>query len=422
MTPRLLLSIPDPFRCLVAVAVCLGTIVLAPMISADGPVSSWLSGSAQADDDDDDDDDRPRRRPWPEFIVTVPSSADLTRIAARGFRIVTRERLALTGAETARLRPLRRLTLSQARRVALQAAPAAILDINTRYRTNAFQCTAQSCDAFTTIGWAPGPQTCAAELSIGVIDTGVDLRANALANARIESISTRSAGRTASSRIHGTQIAALLVGSRDSASPGLMPQAKLVHVDAFHRAGSADTADAYDLVRAIDRLVTRRVQVINMSFSGAHNAVLEKAVEAASASGVALVAAAGNNGPRAAPLFPAAFKSVIAVTAVDTKGNVYRQAASGDHIAFAAPGVRLWTQSGSGGRLRSGTSYAAPFVSAALALTRERASEPESSGEDLARMLSQRARDLGTPGRDRIFGWGLVQMPACDLRKASPPE
>lgn len=151
-----------------------------------------------------------------------------------------------------------------------------------------------------------------------------------------------------------------------------------------------------------------------MSFSGAHNAVLEKAVEAASANGIALVAAAGNNGPRAAPLFPAAFESVIAVTAVDKQGNVYRQAASGDHIAFAAPGVRLWTQSGSGGRPRSGTSYAAPFVSAALALTRELGSNPESSGKDLARILSQNARDLGMPGRDRTFGWGLVQLPACN--------
>lgn len=378
------------------------------------------------DDDGDDDDDRPRPRraavrpmprpsapprPLPEFVVSVPAGVNLDRIAALGFRVLARERLGLTGRETARLRPARRLSLAQARRLVTGAVPQAALDLNARYRLSDFPCTLQDCPAHAAVGWPSPKGSCTLAPRIGMIDSGVDLRAPALQGARIELLSTRGKSRPPSGSAHGTAVAALFAGAAGGPAPGLLPRAEIVAVDAFHRAGGEDSADAYDVVRALDRLAGRDVDIVNMSFAGPDNDVLEEAVAAMAGRGAMLVAAAGNAGPRAAPQFPAAYGGVVAVTAADAKGRSYRQATGGAHIAFAAPGVKLWTASGKSGRLRSGTSFAAPFASAALAVLRERA--PEASAAELVMALAKSARDLGAPGRDPVFGWGMVTMPAC---------
>lgn len=378
------------------------------------------------DDDDDDDRPRPRRvapppsprqarppapRPLPEFVVAVPTGADLERIAALGFRVIARERLALTGRETARLRPLRRLSLAQARRLIAGAVPQAALDLNTRYRPSDFPCAPDDCPAHAAVGWPPPAAGCRLAPRIGMVDTGIDLDAPALRSARIAPLSTRSKGRAAAGNAHGTAVAALLAGAADGPAPGLMPRAEIIAVDAFHRAGGEEIADAYDVARALDRLAGHDVDIVNLSLAGPENAVLEEAITAMAARGVVLVAAAGNAGPRAPPQFPAAYRDVIAVTAADAHGRAYRQATGGPHIAFAAPGVKLWTASGEAGRLRSGTSYAVPFVTAALATLRLGASEVPPA--DLVAGLARSARDLGEAGRDPVFGWGMVKMPAC---------
>lgn len=73
-------------------------------------------------------------------------------------------------------------------------------------------------------------------------------------------------------------------------------------------------ADAFSLIRGLEVLLAEKVSVINMSFSGPANAVFERMVIRAEVAGVAMVAAAGNGGPGAAPAYPAAWAQVIAVT------------------------------------------------------------------------------------------------------------
>ncbi len=82
-----------------------------------------------------------------------------------------------------------------------------------------------------------------------------------------------------------------------------------------------------------------------------------------------IVAAAGNGGPKAAPAYPAAYNDVIAVTAIDRAKRAYRRAGRGEHIDLAAPGVDVWTAASvPGARAKTGTSFATPFVTAAVAL------------------------------------------------------
>ena len=84
------------------------------------------------------------------------------------------------------------------------------------------------------------------------------------------------------------------------------------------------------------------------------------------------------------------------------------EANRGTYVDFAAPGVRLWTAGGKdGGRFRSGTSYAAPFVAAAIGM--KRAATPERPIADLLQELAARAEDLGDTGRDPLYGHGLLQ-------------
>ena len=126
--------------------------------------------------------------------------------------------------------------------------------------------------------------------------------------------------------------------------------------------------------------------------------------------GILLIAAAGNYGPQAAPAFPAAYDAVLAVTAVDRRGQVYRRANRGQYIDLAAPGVNVWTAASiRGARTKTGTSYAAPFVTAAAALLWSR--DPSLSSAQLRNLLRSNARDLGPEGQDAIFGASLITPP-----------
>jgi subtilisin family serine protease len=119
-----------------------------------------------------------------------------------------------------------------------------------------------------------------------------------------------------------------------------------------------------------------------------------------------LLAAAGNGGPVAEPMYPAAYDTVVAVTAVDVGGQVFRLANRGAYLDLSAPGVgMLHARAGGGYTASSGTSFAVPF--AATAAARLRHLQP---GQDVRQLLIRSAEDLGPPGRDEIYGYGLLRL------------
>jgi subtilisin family serine protease len=148
-------------------------------------------------------------------------------------------------------------------------------------------------------------------------------------------------------------------------------------------------------------LVELNVDVINLSLAGPPNDLLKEAIDRAADHGIPVVAAVGNDGPGAAAKYPAAYPSVVAVTATDENLAVYRSANRGDYVDFAAP-----TVSGKGAGLH-GTSFAAPVVSAAIAVIKR--SEPNLTPPEAEALLEKNAIDLGDPGRDGVYGWGLLQ-------------
>ena len=98
---------------------------------------------------------------------------------------------------------------------------------------------------------------------------------------------------------------------------------------------------------------------------------------------------------------------MLAVTAVDRSKRVYRRAVQGAYVDIAAPGVGIWTAASiRGGRPKTGTTFAAPYVAAAAALLKAR--EPHLKWQEVKERLYARASDIGEPGRDDVFGWGLL--------------
>ncbi len=346
--------------------------------------------------------------PPPEMVVFLPDGAVIDPALAAGYRLIAQAPNAALAGSVLRLGlPAGRDPLA-ARAELAELIPVAVADANHLYRPDEFLCRNGSCTAHEMVGWSGWPSAFAPR--IGMIDTGINTDHEALAGQRLTVHQTDLGERDAAGRQHGTAIAAMLLGRIDGRVPGLLPNAELIAVEAFHRDTGGEAADAFSLAAAMDLLLAEEVSVINLSFSGPENAVLARLIDRAAKAGVGLVAAAGNGGPGAAPAYPAAWEQVIAVTAVDWRENPYRQANRGDYLGLAAPGVNIWTAASvSGGRLRSGTSYAAPFVTAALAVERMRTpDEPLAAARD--RLISC-AQDLGDPGPDPVFGHGLVQAP-----------
>jgi subtilisin family serine protease len=182
----------------------------------------------------------------------------------------------------------------------------------------------------------------------------------------------------------------------------------VIAVDAFHTSGGDERSDVFTLTAGMDFLADRGVRVVNMSLAGPPNSVLETATQKLLARGPVIVAAVGNGGPKPEPAYPAAYPGVIGVTAIDRTGAVYRRAGQGDHVDLSAPGVEVWTAAPvKGARPKTGTSFAAPFVTAAVASLL--AKEPALGAEAIAARLAGSAEDLGDAGRDPVFGHGLVQ-------------
>lgn len=350
-----------------------------------------------------------------EIIVLNINSQDLQSLLSEGYTILE-QRIAPGGQRYYRLAVPDGLPLPEARD-AVRALPSGQdTDFNHYYRPERENstCVGETCAALQLVDW-PGSlhlneARCARSASIGMIDTGINENHPVFAGADLTVRRLTNDQLSASKASHGTAIAALLVGQPETRVPGLLPDVRLVAVDAFHRAGRDERADAFTLVAALYSLAEEDVAVINLSLAGPANAVVKAAIQDLSQQqNVAIIAAAGNNGPNADPVYPAAYEEVLAVTAIDRNKRVYRRANQGDYIDLAAPGVNVWTAASvKGAKWKTGTSFAVPFATAAVALLREKHAD-KTPGE-IFELLKSNARDLGEAGHDPVFGAGLLRV------------
>lgn len=350
-----------------------------------------------------------------EIIVLNISSTDLQSLLDEGYRVLE-QRSAAGGQTYYRLAVPDGLALPDARD-AVRALPSGQnTDFNHYYRPErgASACQGETCPAFELVGWPTTSsgtgRACPGVGAIGIIDTGINDRHPVFSGSDMTVLRLADETLPASKASHGTAVAALLVGQPETRVRGLLPNARLVAVDAFHRAGRDERADAFTLVEALYALSAEDVKVINLSLTGPQNSVVRAAIrDLSDGEGIVFAAAAGNGGPAADPVYPAAYDEVLAVTAVDRNKRVYRRANRGDYVDLAAPGVNVWTAASiKGAKWRTGTSFAVPFVSGAAAIVRAR--HPEKTPAEIRDILRAAASDLGDPGHDPVYGHGLLQV------------
>jgi hypothetical protein len=295
-------------------------------------------------------------------------------------------------------------------------------------------CDAARCYGPAMIGWHSDLTACARNVVVGIIDTGLDAKHPALKGLHL--IQHPEDALRRGDNWHGTGVAALLAGARESSTPGMIPDAQYVVVDAFFASGREVTSaeakpdehsrqtitDTDHLIWALETLLQQRAEVVNMSLVGPSDPAIHAEIRKMARSGVVFVAAAGNGGPAGAPAYPAAYPEVIAVTAVDRNRLGYAEANHGTYIDVAAPGVRVWTAlPGERQGFLSGTSFAAPFVTAIAAATynstpmkvaaRNQAHPFNPKGEVIGRMAVEKLGAGGPGTRDGVFGLGLARAP-----------
>jgi subtilisin family serine protease len=236
---------------------------------------------------------------------------------------------------------------------------------------------------------------------VGLIDAGVDASHTVFREAVIHSWGC---GGNIRASAHGTAVASLLAGHADGFH-GVLERAELYAADVYCNLPTGGAVDA--LAAAFAWLAQQRVAVINVSLVGPDNAALATLVRALVARGYLLVAAVGNDGPAAPPLYPASYPGVVGVTGVDAHRRVLIEAARGNQVLFAAPGADM-AAADLADKYSSvrGTSFAAPIVAGLLA---RELFVPDVTGSHAAiDALAHRAVDLGSSGRDLTYGYGLV--------------
>jgi subtilisin len=249
--------------------------------------------------------------------------------------------------------------------------------------------------------------TRAAGIRVAVIDTGIDPRHVDLVQNFAGGVSFVSGEDFTDGNGHGTHVAGTIGARQNGAGViGVAPNCRLYSVKVLSRTGSGSYSA---IISGILWCVRNGIDVINMSLGGsAHVQALQNACDYAFANNVVVVAAAGNSGPGADSVgYPGRYDSVICVSNVDATDTIAPSSSRGSQVDLAAPGTQiLSTLPGNRyGRL-TGTSMASPHVAGAAALTLS--SHRYTPAETIRKILLETADNLGTPGRDDLYGHGLV--------------
>ncbi|MDP8234435.1 MAG: S8 family serine peptidase [Candidatus Saelkia tenebricola] len=232
---------------------------------------------------------------------------------------------------------------------------------------------------------------------VAVVDTGVDvnhedLRDNATGDMDVH--------------FHGTHVAGTISGVDNTQGViGVAPKCRILGVQVLGSNGSGSTAA---IAQGIRRAVASGARVINLSLGGpGYCSVMHDAIKDAYNNNVVVVAAAGNSNMDAGNFCPAQLEEVICVAATDSSDGKASFSNWGDVVDVAAPGVGIWSSvPGNGYDQKAGTSMASPHVAGVAALILS--INPSLTVDDVKNIIYQSADDLGSPGKDRYFGYGRV--------------
>ncbi len=263
----------------------------------------------------------------------------------------------------------------------------------------------------------------ASSVLVGILDTGIDTSHPDLPDPAIY----RHAGYGSRDPVgHGTHVAGI-IGALTNNGVGIsgVSDCQLASWKVFPDDPADPYLDSTAFIRALGEVAGEGVKVVNMSLAGTERSQVEEGLFArATEQGVTFVAAMGNEFEEGNPVsYPAAYDNVIAVGAVDESRSRARFSNTGKHIDVSAPGANILStlpttksaqRSETNYAAWSGTSMAAPHVSAAAALLI--ASKPSRTPAQVAARLRKSAAavpEMGGSKWTEAHGHGLI-----DLRSA----
>lgn len=218
---------------------------------------------------------------------------------------------------------------------------------------------------------------------IGVVDSGIDYNHEMLKNKVVDGYNFSNDGNPSDDifdyNYHGTSVSSLICGNyMDFRRYGIAPDSKVVVAKCMNTMGQGTLGAITD---AINYCVELNVDVINCSIGCQTNSIsMEEAVRNAVAKGIPVIVASGNEGHGDTGgqireiSYPAAYDDAICVGAMNKDFNVTDFSNSNEFVDFIAPGTQILAAYPNNNRyaLVEGTSFAAPLISGALALLKQR--------------------------------------------------
>lgn len=194
---------------------------------------------------------------------------------------------------------------------------------------------------------------------------------------------------------HGTSVAAIITAKQSNAKvKGIAPDAEIY---ALKYTDGTKKGEVANLIKAINWSIENKMDIINIS-SGLSSDVtaLHTAVQRAVKQGILIVASAGNDGQLAPTIYPAHYEEVISVGSINQYKDVSSFSNAANPVTFTAPGEDILTYNHAGIAMKmSGTSYAAPHITAFLAVLKER--YPYSSAQFLVKKAAEQTTLHQTP-------------------------
>lgn len=250
-------------------------------------------------------------------------------------------------------------------------------------------------------------------VKVAVLDTGVDTKHPDLQHL---SGAVDMTGQSPEDKNgHGTWCLGA-VGARGKMT-GVAPECELYSVKVMRDDG---TGDLKDIIAGLEWCLINGIDIISMSLSGPKpsDSQYHQVIQELYKRGTLIVAAAGNWGgdfPNHDTIgYPAEWPEVCAVIAVDITKGLAGFSSRGAAAEIGAAGVEVWGLWPGGKYVKvSGTSMATPVISGAAALIQSKALRRHGAkitAEILRWYMQHDAEDLGAPGRDREFGFGVFSF------------
>ena len=206
---------------------------------------------------------------------------------------------------------------------------------------------------------------------------------------------------------HGTQVISIIAAKPDNGlgTAGITWLNPILPVKISNEEGIATVST---LISGLDHAVksSAKIAVISLS-TEKESEILKQAVEDAIQNGLLIISSGGNTGKEEIR-YPAGYDGVIGVGSVNSKKQISDFSNTGSHIKIVSPGEKILVPVLNQNKLElvNGTSFSAPQVAGIAALIW--ALRPTYTNKDIEKLLLTTADDLGEPGYDTVYGYGLV--------------